>query len=470
MIFFRRPPEPEYSARKVVSMSSKTRFACRDCGYTSSRWLGRCPDCGEWNAMVEEVAARSGQNRGGDYSPAACPISRVSVVEEDRFATGIQELDRVLGGGVVPGSLVLLGGDPGIGKSTLLMQMASRLSGSGKKVLYVSGEESVQQVKMRASRLKVEEGPLYLLAETDIDRVEKNIISVAPDLVIIDSIQAVAKPDLPSAPGGVSQVRECSSQMMRLAKTRAVSIFLVGHVTKEGALAGPKVLEHIVDTVIYFEGERHHSFRVLRSAKNRFGSTNEIGVFQMEGDGLKEVFNPSELFVINRSRGDVAGSVVVSTIEGNRPLLVEIQALVCPTGFGTPRRMTAGVDYNRVSLILAVLEKRVGLHLGGQDAYVNAVGGVRLDDPAADLGIALALASSFKEIPVHAGLVAVGEIGLTGEIRPVPQLEKRIQEAARLGFSMCMVPQRSGRCAALGEMRVLGLETLPEAIEAALAF
>ncbi len=451
-------------------MSSRTRFACRECGYTSPRWLGRCPDCGGWNTMIEESSTRPAPTRGRDYSPEACPISRIPVMEEDRFATGIHELDRALGGGIVPGSLVLLGGDPGIGKSTLLMQMASGAGRSGRKVLYVSGEESVQQVKMRASRLKIEEGPLYLLAETDIERVEANIRSISPDLVIIDSIQAVLKPDLSSAPGGVGQVRECASQMMRLAKTGGVSVFLVGHVTKEGSLAGPKVLEHMVDTVLYFEGDRHHSFRILRSVKNRFGSTNEIGLFQMEGDGLREVFNPSELFMINRSRGDVAGSVAVSTVEGNRPLLVEIQALVCPTGFGTPRRMTAGVDYNRVSLILAVLEKRIGLHLGGHDAYVNAVGGVRLDEPAADLGIALALASSFKEIPVAGGLVAVGEIGLTGEIRPVPQLEKRVLEAARLGFSVCLAPQRSGQCPAAGDMRVVGLETLQEAIEAALIF
>lgn len=451
-------------------MSSRTRFACRECGYTSPRWLGRCPDCGEWNTMIEESSARPTPARGRDHSPEACPISRIPVMEEDRFTTGIHELDRALGGGVVPGSLVLLGGDPGIGKSTLLMQMASGAGRSGRKVLYVSGEESVQQVKMRAARLKIEEGPLYLLAETDIERVEANIRNISPDLVIIDSIQAVLKPDLSSAPGGVGQVRECASQMMRLAKTGGISVFLVGHVTKEGALAGPKVLEHMVDTVLYFEGDRHHSFRILRSVKNRFGSTNEIGLFQMEGDGLREVFNPSDLFMINRSRGDVAGSVVVSTIEGNRPLLVEIQALVCPTGFGTPRRMTAGVDYNRVSLILAVLEKRIGLHLGGQDAYVNAVGGVRLDEPAADLGIALALASSFKEIPVAGGLVAVGEIGLTGEIRPVPQLEKRVLEAARLGFSVCLAPKRTGQCPAGGDMRVAGLETLQEAIEAALIF
>ena len=365
---------------------------------------------------------------------------------------------------------MLSGGDPGIGKSTLLMQAASQVSLSGKKVLYVSGEESVQQVRMRASRLQIGDVPLYLLSETDIDLVETSIRNVAPQLVILDSIQSVFKQDLSSSPGGVGQVRECAAQMMRLAKTEGIPVFLVGHVTKEGALAGPRVLEHMVDTVLYFEGERHHSFRILRGVKNRFGSTNEIGIFQMENDGLKEVFNPSELFMTSGGT-DVAGSVVVPTIEGSRPLLVEIQALVCPTGFGTPRRMTAGVDYNRVSLILAVLEKRVGLHLGGQDAYVNAVGGVRLDEPAVDLAIALALTSSFKEKPMAGRLAAVGEIGLTGEIRPVPQLEKRIMEAARLGFSICVVPGGLGLPPVVAKgMKVAEVETLEQAIESALRF
>lgn len=453
-------------------MSSRTRFACRECGYVSPRWLGRCPGCGEWNTMTEESAVRIVTRNSSAHSQAAVPISQIPVLEEHRFTTGIQEMDRVLGGGVVPGCLVLLGGDPGIGKSTLLMQAASRVCGLGKKVLYVSGEESVQQVKLRASRIGVGDGPLYLLAESDTDQIEANIREIAPELVIIDSIQAVFKPDLASSPGGVGQVRECAAQMMRLAKTEGVSIFLVGHVTKEGALAGPRVLEHIVDTVLYFEGERHHTFRILRGVKNRFGSTNEIGIFQMEGDGLKEVFNPSELFMINGNRGEVPGSVVASTMEGNRPLMVEIQALVCPTGFGVPRRMTAGVDYNRVSLIMAVLEKRVGLHLGGQDAYVNAVGGVKIDEPAVDLGIALALASSFKEVPTVPGLAAIGEIGLTGEIRPVPQLEKRLMEAARLGFSICLVPLKPGRRSSGEEygIRVVGVETLTQAVETSLRF
>jgi DNA repair protein RadA/Sms len=451
--------------------SLKTRFACKDCGYISARWLGRCPDCGQWNSLIEETSGRAGQAVGkqGD-GPGATPISLVPVVEGDRFTTGIAELDRVLGGGVVPGSLVLLGGDPGIGKSTLLIQAAARISEGGKKVLYVSGEESAQQVRLRAARLGIGSDLLYLLAETDIDRIESCIRENNPETVILDSIQAVYKPELSSSPGGVGQVRECASQMMRLAKTGGMAIFLVGHVTKEGSLAGPRVLEHMVDTVLYFEGDRHHSFRILRGVKNRFGSTNEIGIFQMENEGLMEISNPSEMFMANYSRVQVAGSVVVSTLEGSRPLLVEIQALVCPTGFGTPRRMTAGVDYNRVSLILAVLEKRVGLHLGGQDAYVNAVGGVKIDEPAADLGIALALTSSFKEIPVGR-LAAVGEIGLTGEIRPVPQLEKRISETARLGFAACLVPGRAGSAAkAVKGIDIIGVETLEQAIEAALSF
>ncbi len=449
-------------------MASKTRFACSECGYTSARWLGRCPDCSQWNTMVEENLSPVKLSAHKNHENAACPISQISMVEQNRFITGIKELDRALGGGVVPGSLVLLGGDPGIGKSTLLLQMASELSGKGRKVLYVSGEESLQQIKMRAMRLNVGDGPLYLLSETDIDVIESNIIGLNPDLVIIDSIQVVFKPEMASSAGAVGQVRECAGQMMRLAKTEGTSIFLVGHVTKEGALAGPKVLEHMVDTVLYFEGEKHNSFRILRSVKNRFGSTNEIGIFQMEWDGLKEVLNPSEMFLSNRPLNNVPGSVVVSTIEGNRPLLVEIQALVCPTGFGMPRRMTAGVDYNRVSLILAVLEKRIGLHLSGQDAYVNAVGGVKLDEPAADLGIALALASSFKEVSILSGVVAFGEIGLTGELRPVPQIGKRVSEAARLGFSVCVVPKSSGCFNESEGIQVLRIDTLQEAIDALL--
>lgn len=450
-------------------MALKVRFCCQSCGYVSPRWLGRCPGCGEWNSLVEEGIPDKVLRKKGAAS-AALPLTGISVADEERLGTGMNELDRVLGGGIVPGSLVLLGGDPGIGKSTLLLQVARNLSKKGNKVLYASGEESARQVRMRASRLGMTDGPVYLLAETDVEIIERNIRELHPHLVVVDSIQAIYKPGLASAPGGVGQVRECAAQMMRLAKDEGISIFLVGHVTKEGMLAGPRVLEHMVDAVIYFEGERHNSYRILRGVKNRFGPTNEIGIFQMEGQGLTEVVNPSELFLMNHSGGNVAGSVVVPTLEGSRTLLVEIQALVCPTGFGTPRRMTAGVDYNRVALILAVLEKRVGLHLGGQDAYVNAVGGVRLDEPAADLGIALALASSFKDIPVGERIAAIGEIGLTGEIRPVPALDKRIIEAARLGFTRCIVPGQGlgGETKKINGVTVVGVDAVAGAIEASL--
>lgn len=447
-------------------MTSKLRFICQNCGYNSSRWLGRCPGCGEWNTLVEESRPAPSPKTTGSATKAL-PIIDIPPADVDRFISGISELDRVLGGGIVPGSLVLLGGDPGIGKSTLLLQMAGLVSNRGKKVLYASGEESAHQIKMRASRLGLSDGTVYLLAENDIDIIEGCIRELQPDLVVLDSIQAVYKSDLPSAPGGVGQVRECAAQMMRLAKTGGMSIFLVGHVTKEGTLAGPRVLEHMVDAVVYFEGEANYSYRILRGVKNRFGSTSEIGIFQMEGGGLVEVANPSQLFLTNHTGGNVAGSVVLPTVEGSRTLLVEIQALVCPSGFGTPRRMTAGVDYNRVALIMAVLEKRAGLNLGGQDAYVNAVGGAKLYEPAVDLGIALALASGFREIPVRDGFVAVGEIGLTGEIRPVSFLEKRIIEAARLGFKNCLVPVQKLSLDVVGMqgVNIYTAGTLAEAIE-----
>ncbi|AEG16649.1 DNA repair protein RadA [Desulfofundulus kuznetsovii DSM 6115] len=452
-------------------MASKTRFCCQECGHCTPRWLGRCPECGAWNTLVEEAVAGTKQRPGRVVAPTPLPITQISLDEEERFSTGIGELDRVLGGGVVPASLILLGGDPGIGKSTLLLQVATSVAGAGRVVLYVTGEESVQQVRLRAFRLGVESSRLYLLAETDIDAVENSIRSLKPALVIVDSIQTMHKVDFGSAPGSVGQVRECATQLMRLAKETGVAIFLVGHVTKEGLLAGPRVLEHMVDAVLYFEGERHQSFRILRGVKNRFGSTNEIGVFEMKDDGLVEVANPSSLFMIQHPAGPVAGAVVVPTLEGTRPLLVEIQALVSPTGFGNPRRMTAGVDYNRVILIMAVLEKRVGLHLGSYDAYVNAVGGVRLVEPAVDLGIAVALASSFRDLPVNCRLAVVGEVGLTGELRPVTGIEKRVQEAAQLGFTHCLLPRANlGQVdpSRVGTMNVWGAQTLSEALEIAL--
>ncbi|SHF21693.1 DNA repair protein RadA/Sms [Desulfofundulus australicus DSM 11792] len=452
-------------------MSGKTRYCCQECGHCTHSWLGRCPECGAWNSLLEERASGRGQKEGRAAAPVPLPITQINLDKEERFSTGIGELDRVLGGGVVPASLILLGGDPGIGKSTLLLQVATGVAGAGRVVLYVTGEESLQQVRMRAIRLGVESSRLYLLAETDIDAVENSIRSLNPALVVVDSIQTMHHVDFGSAPGSVGQVRECTTRLMRLAKEMGVAIFLVGHVTKEGILAGPRILEHMVDVVLYFEGERHQSFRILRGVKNRFGSTNEIGVFEMKDAGLVEVANPSSLFIMQHSAGPVAGSVVVPTLEGTRPLLVEVQALVSPTGFGTPRRMTAGVDYNRVILIMAVLEKRVGLHLGSYDAYVNAVGGVRLVEPAVDLAIAVALASSFRDRPVNCRLAVVGEVGLTGELRPVTGIEKRVQEAAQLGFTRCLLPRaNAGQVdrSRLGTLEIWTARTLSEALEIAL--
>jgi DNA repair protein RadA/Sms len=377
------------------------------------------------------------------------------------------EVDRVLGGGVVPGSLILVGGDPGIGKSTLLLQVAYLVS-RALKVLYISGEESTRQVRLRAERLGALSPDLFLAAETDLGLIEQYLQDLTPQLAVVDSIQTVSCSEITSAPGSVGQVRECTARLMRLAKSTGISLFLVGHVTKEGMLAGPRVLEHIVDTVLYFEGDRHHSYRILRGVKNRFGSTNEIGVFDMQKQGLVEVANPSALFLLQHPDGIVPGSVVVAGLEGTRPLLVEVQALVCPTGFGVPRRMTAGVDYNRAALITAVLEKRLGLSLSNCDVFVNAVGGVKLDEPAVDLGIALALASSFRDISVRPGLVAAGEIGLTGEIRPVSGIEKRLHEASKLGFTSCLVPRQNLPLALIEEMEVIGVETLAQAMESAL--
>ncbi len=412
---------------------------CRECGYYSPRWLGRCPGCGAWQSFCEEEGGRKKAVRAGEPPR---PLSAVSVDEQTRLSTGIAEMDRVLGGGIVPGSVVLIGGDPGIGKSTLLLQCAFRVAGQGGTVLYVAGEESPLQVRLRAERLQTVHENVLLACETDVERIVSHIRESKARAVIVDSIQTTFLPDLAAVPGSLGQVRECTLRLAKAAKETGVPVFLVGHVTKEGLLAGPRVLEHIVDTVIYLEGERHQSLRVLRSVKNRFGSTNEIGVFEMRAEGLVEVHNPSRLFLRPQDDG-VPGSVVVSCIEGTRSLLVEIQALVSPSGYGTPRRMTVGVDYNRVVLMAAVLEKRVGLSLSNQDIYVNAVGGVKLSEPAVDLGIALALASSFRERPVALRTVVVGEVGLTGEVRPVGALERRLNEARKLGFNRAIVPDNS---------------------------
>jgi DNA repair protein RadA/Sms len=448
-------------------MRTKTKYQCQECGQQSARWLGRCPGCGTWNSLVEEsVNPRTAAGSSSFAGDVPRPVTEVPVLEEERFSTELGEMDRVLGGGLVPGSLVLLGGDPGIGKSTLLLQVSQLLS-RRMQVLYVSGEESTRQVRLRADRLGELSPGLLLLAETDIDIMERHIKELAPPVAIIDSIQTMYKSDLGSAPGSVGQVRECAAQLMRLAKTTGISIFLVGHVTKEGVIAGPRVLEHMVDTVLYLEGDRHQFFRILRCVKNRFGSTNEIGIFEMSDRGLLEVTNPSALFLIQRSQGGVPGSAVAAALEGSRPLLVEIQALVTPTGYGVPRRMTAGVDYNRVALIAAVLEKRVGLNLGSHDIYVNAVGGVKLDEPAVDLAIACALTSSFRDIPVDNGIALAGEIGLTGELRPVTGVDKRVMEAFKLGFSRFLLSGQSAVNHA-GETGILTADTLASALELAL--
>ena len=448
-------------------MRVKSKFSCQACGQQSTRWLGRCPGCGAWNSLVEELEqSKTVSSVAVNGVAAPCPVTEVPTRDEERFPTELAEMDRVLGGGLVPGSLVLVGGDPGIGKSTLMLQVAHLLS-RRMPVLYISGEESARQVRLRAERLGALSPGLLLVCETDIDQVERHLRQIAPPVAVVDSIQTMFKSDLSSAPGSVGQVRECAAQLMRLAKTTGISIFLVGHVTKEGMIAGPRVLEHMVDTVLYLEGERHQFFRILRGVKNRFGSTNEIGIFEMSGSGLVEVASPSAIFLTRRPQGDVPGTAVVAALEGTRPLLVEIQALVCPTGYGTPRRMTAGVDYNRVALITAVLEKRMGFNLGNQDIYVNAVGGVRLDEPAADLAVACALASSFRDIPVNPGLACAGEIGLTGELRPVTGVDKRLREAFKMGFSHFLM---SGRSPALSgdDEGVLRADTLAGALEMAL--
>ena len=428
---------------------SKTKFVCQECGTESPKWLGKCPGCGQWNTFVEEREPQEVKTAGvaSVWLPSTKekprPITEIVGKEETRIDAGSNELNRVLGGGLVPGSLILVGGDPGIGKSTLLLQTSHYLAAKKSlRVLYVTGEESARQIKMRADRLGAEAPTLYVLCETNTDHIFEALDEVRPDILVVDSIQTVYQPGVTSAPGSVSQVRECTGLFMRIAKQRGVATLLVGHVTKEGAIAGPRLLEHMVDTVLYFEGERHNTYRMLRAVKNRFGSTNEIGIFEMIENGLAEVKNPSELFLSERPVG-AAGSTVVASMEGTRPVLVELQALVASTNFPSPRRMATGVDYNRLNLIIAVLEKRIGMHMQTQDAYLNVAGGVRLDEPAADLGIAVALASSFREKPTRPEDVVFGEIGLTGEVRGVSKVDQRVNEALKLGFSRVILPDKS---------------------------
>lgn len=437
----------------------KTTFFCKECGFESPKWLGQCPGCKEWDSFVEEPVVKTAAGRSVTVTEHREPskLSEIVTNDEVRTLTGIGELDRVLGGGIVTGSLVLVGGDPGIGKSTLLLQMCKQLAEAGKDVLYVSGEESVKQIKMRADRLGTFQKELFLLSETDLDIVTEVIGRKKPEIVIIDSIQTMYREEIGSAPGSVSQVRETTSTLMRLAKSLPVSIFIVGHVTKEGVVAGPRVLEHMVDTVLYFEGDGGASDRFLRGVKNRFGSTDEIGVFEMRGNGLVEVPNPSEYMLAGKPK-QAPGSIVVCSIEGTRPILIEVQALVCQTNFNMPRRTSTGTDYNRVNLLMAVIEKRMGVRMGDCDAYINVAGGMRIHEPALDLGIILALLTSYRNQSLDDETICFGEVGLAGEVRAVNMAEQRVLEAAKLGFKRCILPKVNCRQLALTKEQTRGLE------------
>ncbi|MBE7024853.1 MAG: DNA repair protein RadA [Ruminococcaceae bacterium] len=447
-------------------MKTKTTFVCQECGYTSPKWLGKCPGCENWNTMLEESFAPSS---AGDslFTTGAKPMS-ISAVTADsegtRLGTGIGELDQVLGGGAVTGSLVLVGGEPGIGKSTLLLQICAALSTHG-NILYISGEESERQLKMRADRLSIHTDSLYVLSETSIDAAMVHIKTLSPRVLIVDSVQTMFTPSISSASGSVSQVREVTLRLMRFAKETGTTVFLVGHVTKDGAIAGPRVLEHMVDCVLYFEGDRHQSYRILRAVKNRFGSTNEIGVFDMGENGLTEVLNPSAMLLSERPES-VPGSAVLCSLEGSRPLLAEVQALVTPTGFGIPRRMSSGIDLGRVNLLIAVLEKRVGLNLQNQDVYVNIIGGIRIDETAADLSVAAAIVSSCKGITIPPHMVFLGEIGLTGELRSISHIEKRVTESIRMGFREIVLPQANAKSLHVADssVRLISAGTVREAL------
>ena len=423
-------------------------FFCQNCGYESAKWSGQCPACHEWNTFVEEPkagktrGAAAGRNGQGRARSSPVSLARIPSGEQERVSTGMAELDQVLGGGIVPGSLILVGGDPGIGKSTLLLQVCRNLAERMQNLLYISGEESLQQIRLRALRIGNFQESFKLLCETNLSDIEEIVLREKPEAVVIDSIQTMYQEAVSSAPGSVSQVREATGVLMRLAKEQGITIFIVGHVTKEGTVAGPRVLEHMVDTVLYFEGDRHASYRILRGVKNRFGSTNEIGVFEMREDGLREVANPSEYMLSGKPEG-ASGSVVACTMEGTRPMLLEVQALVCKTNFGLPRRTSAGIDYNRVNLLMAVLEKRLNLPLSSYDAYVNIAGGIRLNEPAMDLALVLAVISSYKDVPVSEKTIVFGEVGLIGEVRAVSMVQQRIQEAKKLGFTKAVLPKSS---------------------------
>ncbi|MFI3171082.1 MAG: DNA repair protein RadA [Eubacteriales bacterium] len=448
---------------------AKSVFFCQNCGHEENKWLGQCPMCKEWNTFVEEKI--SGKLAKSDYKDSrnkvqeVVSLTSVETDNEERITTYIGELDRVLGGGIVAGSLILVGGDPGIGKSTLLLQVCQKISSGGKKVLYISGEESLKQIKLRANRMGTFTEELLLFCETNLGIIKTVIENQRPEIVIIDSIQTMYNEDVSSAPGSVSQVRESTNVLMQLAKGLGISIFIVGHVTKEGTVAGPRVLEHMVDTVLYFEGDRHASYRILRGVKNRFGSTNEIGVFQMQSTGLEEVENPSE-FMLSGKPENASGSVVACSMEGTRPILLEVQALVSQSNFGMPRRTAAGTDYNRVNLLMAVLEKRVGIQLGNCDAYINIAGGIKMNEPAIDLGIVIAIVSSYKNRPVDESVIVFGEVGLSGEVRAVNMADQRVAEASKLGFKTCIMPEVSMKgIGSIKGMKIIGVKNIREAID-----
>ena len=447
----------------------KTVFVCSNCGYESSKWLGKCPGCNEWNSFYEEKISKSNDKlAGGVASKKSCkPLKLNDVIgkEDTRVSTGFQELDRVLGGGLVNGSLVLLGGEPGIGKSTLILQICDKVNGEG-KVLYVSGEESAEQIKIRADRLGISNKDLMFLGETDMDLIQSEILEMNPKLVIIDSIQTMYSDEITSAPGTVSQVREITSRIMKLCKSNGITTIIIGHVTKEGNIAGPRVLEHMVDTVLYLEGERYFSYRILRGVKNRFGSTNEVGMFEMANEGMIEISNPSAVLISERE-DNPAGSVIVASMEGTRPLLIELQALTTPSVFGMPRRNANGIDYNRLTLLMAVLEKKAGFNLGNQDAYVNVVSGMKINEPAVDLAIISAVASSFKNLSIAKDVVVIGEVGLTGEVRTVNLIDKRLKEAEKLGFKTCIIPESNKKLLKESyKLDIIGVRNINEALHA----
>ena len=449
---------------------AKTVYVCSECGYETPRWLGKCPDCGNWNTLTEQQASANAAlpEKKLKRAPGSdAQALRIDQIPDDvmlRRPSGSGELDRVLGGGIVEGSFVLVGGDPGIGKSTLLTQVCAHLSNQGVSVLYVSGEESARQIKMRANRLGASASGFYVLSENDLNTVEKRMEELTPSVVVVDSIQTMYLPEMSSAPGSVSQVRECASRLMRQAKLSGCSVFLVGHVTKEGAIAGPRVLEHMVDAVLYFEGDRQHQYRILRAVKNRFGSVNELGMFEMTSEGMVEVLNPSEALLSERAH-NASGSVIMCAIEGSRPLLTDVQALVATTVFGNPRRMASGVDQGRLALLLAVLEKRAGMRLYDKDVYINIAGGMSLTEPAADLALCSAVASSFRNRPTSGNWAVMGEVGLAGEVRAIAQAERRIVECMRLGFDRVLLPKSNLRDLRIPEgMQVIGVETVSQAI------